>query len=238
MQVASTIEARVWQSRNWSSTLPKQTVRVTEAQSPWTAAGGGDGRVSADLGRLEGWASVASQATVAGNPKLDRHYPFAEQAVRQVPGDIGLGLAGDEVPTGRLDGQAEGPPQAPDVGPFQRGHRPAEGLERLELRRQAGPVAVGRRAPVVGQLGDDPPGVLLPGTLLEQEAKAGKLLLEDPGTLDVVSQDGPGRPVDEQCDGRPIRRQVLAHVAAGGEPGDRVGPGEEHRLVAERLEEG
>ena len=75
-------------------------------------------------------------------------------------------------------------------------------------------MVVGRDPLVVGQLGDDPRRVLVPGPLLELEAEAGQLLLEDPGALDVVGQDGPGGPVDEQGDRARLRGQVPAEVAA------------------------
>ena len=189
-----------------------------------------------DLGRLEARLAVACQAVVGGHPEVDRHHPFADQAMGQVAGNIGLGLARHEVAAGGLDGQRQGPPQVPERQPFPFRHRAAEHPELFALAEQTGPVAVGRRPFGVGQLGDESRRVMVPGTLLELKAEAGQFFLEDPGTLDVVRQDGAGLPVDEHGDRRGVRRKILPEIPPGREPGDRVRPGQDDGVVTQDIQ--
>ena len=94
MQVASTIVASgVAGPEMLASTGPNETVRVTEAQSPWRRP------VAAMVARR--WISAAlkvglaeaGQAVVAGDAEVDRDHALADQAMGQVAGDVGLGLA-------------------------------------------------------------------------------------------------------------------------------------------------
>ena len=61
---------------------------------------------------------------------------------------------------------------------------------------------------VVTELGDHLEGIVVPGPLLELKTQARELFLEDAAALDVVGDDGPGRPVDEQQDRALLRAQA------------------------------
>ncbi len=90
----------------------------------------------------------------------------------------------------------------------------------------------------MAQLVDHLGGIVVPGPFLELEAEPGKLLLEDPGALDVVGHHGSAVPVQEQQDRSQVAaHRVLTEVSARGEPGDRVGPSQHEGLVPGPLQE-
>ena len=122
MQVASTIVARAsefW--RNSASTGPNATRAGHRRTQPVPPAGDGDRRPFADRRRLESGLAKSGQAVVTGDAKVDRHHPFADQAVRQVAGHVGFALAGNEVAAGGLDGQAQRPAQLAQPLPLEAG---------------------------------------------------------------------------------------------------------------------
>ena len=174
------------------------------------AAGGGDRRPAAgSAAGLERRLAVRAGAVVAGDAEVHRHDPLAEQAVGQVAGDVGLGLA-------RLGSSRQVASTARvSVRPSSRSRwrsslvRGQRGARRARPARRAGRGRAGRLATCLplAELGDERLGPLVPGALLELEAQAGHLLLEDPGALDVVGEDGPAVPVDvEQDRGAPRSR--------------------------------
>lgn len=200
----------------------------------------GDRRPPPDRGGLEDRLAKAPQAVDAGDAEVGRHDPLTDQPVRQVAGDVGLGLAPVEVAAGRLDGLGQGPAQLSEPLSLERREREPQGPERdagagpgaRQLVQDAGdPLAV-------AQLDDDPARVLVPGAFLEPEAEPGQLHLEGAGALDVVGDDGPARPVDVEQDRAELRAVALAQVAPRGGPGDRVGPAEHQDVVPGRVEEG
>ena len=161
---------------------------------------------------LEARLAVAREPVVAGDPQVDRHHPLADQAVRQVAGDVGLGLAPVEVAAGRLDGQGQRPAQLAKPLPLQRASAAGAGPRGRRRRAAQGGVRgaeVADHPLVVAQLGDDPARLVEPGALLELEAQAGQLLLEDPGALDVVGDHRPAGPVDEEQDRADFRAEVV-----------------------------
>ena len=91
-------------------------------------------------------------------------------------------------------------------------------------------VEVGGDPLPLAELADEPGRVVVPGPLLELEAEAGELLLEDAGALHVVADDRPAGPVDVEEDRPRLGADPLAEVPPGGEPGERVGPAEDDRV--------
>src|SRR4051794_22131438 len=161
-----------------------------------------DGGALPDRCGLEAGLPVSGEPIVAGDPEVDRDHALADQAVRQVARDVGLGLPLDEVPAGGLDRQRQGPAQLAESLTLEAGQGALQLAERVLGARPG----EGRLPDIagdllgMGELGDDPAGVVIPGTLLELEAEAGHLLLEDTGTLDIIGDDGPAGPVDIQQD--------------------------------------
>ena len=86
------------------------------------------------------------------------------------------------------------------------------------------------------QLGDHLDGIVVPGPFLELESQPRQLFLEDPALWTLSVNDGPARAVDEEQDRARLRAQVLAQIAAGSEPGDRVGPAQDDRVVTGGIE--
>ena len=156
-------------------------------------AGDGDGRASEDRRGLERRLAVARQTVVARDAEVDRHDPFADQAMGQVAGDVGLLFAAVEVPAGRLDRQGQASGRARETAAVRAGSRGDAGRGRVELARQGtsrSPRSVATRLlwPSSAMMR---PGSSNHGALLELEAEPRQLFLEDPGALHVVGDDGP-----------------------------------------------
>ena len=54
---------------------------------------------------LEYWLAVTGEAVISGHAKVQWDDPFAEEPVRQVTGNVRLGLARQKIPASRLDNQ-------------------------------------------------------------------------------------------------------------------------------------
>ena len=155
----------------------------------------------------------------------------------QVAGDVGLGLARAEVAAGRLDRQGQGRAEFAEAPAVELGQGQSQGAEALQLVGEAAGRGVGDDRLAVAQLVEGVAEVVLPGALLELEAQAGDLLLEDAGALDIVGQDGAGLAVGVDGDRAGLAGEPLAEVAAGGEPGERVGAGQQQAVGADGVEE-
>ena len=162
--------------------------------------------------------------------------------MRQVAGDVGLGLPPVEVTAGRLDGQGQGPAELAEPLPLQAGQRPAQarsGVRVARPRARAGALTqVGHDPLVVAQLGNDAARIVVPGAFLELESQTRQLFLEDPRTLDVVGDHGPAGPVDEEQDRAGLGAEALAEIAPRSEPGERIGPPQDHRIVTGGVKQG
>src|SRR4051794_6128857 len=93
---------------------------------PEPPAGDRDGGALPDRGGLEAGLPVPGEPVVAGDPEVDRDHALADQAVRQVPGDVGLGLPLDEVAAGGLDRERQGPAELAEPLTFEAGQRALE----------------------------------------------------------------------------------------------------------------
>src|SRR4051794_12147044 len=88
---------------------------------PEPSAGDRDGGALPDRGGLEAGLPVSGEPIVAGDPEVERALALADQAVREVPGDVGLGLPMVEVAAGGLDRQRQGPAQVAESLTLQAG---------------------------------------------------------------------------------------------------------------------
>ena len=195
--------ARACNCRNSASTGPNATERVSERTKSVPPAGDGDRRPLLDGERLERRLAKPGQAAVAGDAQVDRDDPLANQAVSQVAGHVGLAFARVEVAAGGLDGQAQGPAQLAEPLPLEHGQPAAESAEGIAFAadgRAAGPAQIGRDSLVVTELRDHLVRIVIPGPLLELKTQSRQLFLEDAAALDIVGDDRPRRPVDEQQD--------------------------------------
>ncbi len=205
-----------------------------------TTAGDGDGCPAQDGRRLEVRLTKSGQAVVAGHAEVDRYDALADQSVCQVAGHIGLALAAVEVAAGGLDGQGQRTAQLAEPLPLERGEtspQRADGVGLAADLRAALAGHVARHPLVVTELGDDLERLVVPRPLLELKAQARQLLLEHPRALDIIRDHRSGCAIDEQQDGGRPAAQVLAHVAAGGEPRDRFGHAEDQGILARRVQE-
>ena len=89
----------------------------------------------------------------------------------------------------------------------------------------------------MAEFGDRPERLVEPGPLLELEPQTRKFFLEDPAALDIVGNHRARRAIDEQQNRAVLGAEILAQVAPGGEPGDRVGPAQDDRVLLGRVEE-